>query len=109
MATSFCQKTSCCSQRVIDMEALAERMLDGYPKYTPYLRCVGLETSSKDKLRSQVSDISNPIILTNAKKDSFHQIARSDSFQQHTECCQEQTFSSNGICNCTPISLIVAL
>eukprot|EP00257_Ricinus_communis_P010175 XP_002529784.2 uncharacterized protein LOC8279641 [Ricinus communis] len=85
--TYFTNRTFYCSQNVIDLEESDERISNGYAKH---------ETVSIEKHDFQGSGFPDPIISTSMKKGLFHETTESSSFQEYSECCQEQTSSSAG-------------
>ncbi|XP_012087145.1 uncharacterized protein LOC105645997 isoform X2 [Jatropha curcas] len=98
--TCFTKKSFSCSQNVIDLEELKERILDRYVKCPPPLGRACLEVHSKGKHDSQTSDFPGPDISISIKKDLSHEIAESSSIQEYSECYQEQTFSNEGNREC---------
>jgi hypothetical protein len=83
---------------VIDLES-DEMISDDHAKCTPSVGGAAPETYSPGKHKSLVSAFSNLIFSTRAKKDPSVEIAESSSFQEHSECCQEQTSSNEGTDN----------
>ncbi|KAI5594882.1 hypothetical protein BDE02_03G100200 [Populus trichocarpa] len=95
LRTWFDKKThQYCS--VIDLES-DEMISDDHAKCTPSVGGAAPETYSPGKHKSLVSAFSNLIFSTRAKKDPSVEIAESSSFQEHSECCREQTSSNEGI------------
>lgn len=83
---------------VIDLES-EERISDESAKCTPSVGCATPETYSPGKYK-KVSAFSSLIFLTSAEKDPSVEISESSYFQEHSECCQEQTSSNEGIMEC---------
>lgn len=82
---------------VIDLES-EERISDDSAKCTPSVGCATPETYSPGKYK-KVSAFSSLIFLTSAEKDPSVEISESSYFQEHSECCQEQTSSNEGTDN----------
>uniref|UniRef100_A0A2C9WAM5 Uncharacterized protein n=1 Tax=Manihot esculenta TaxID=3983 RepID=A0A2C9WAM5_MANES len=93
--TCFTRKSYSYSQNVIDLEESVGRIPDGDAKCPPTLGHFFVETHSKSKHEPQGYTFSNPVISTSVNKDLSNEIAESSSM--HSECCQVQTFSSEGI------------
>ncbi|KAJ6714634.1 T28K15.14 PROTEIN [Salix viminalis] len=77
-----------------------ERISDDSVKCTPSVGCATPETCSPGKYKSKVSAFSSLIFSTGAEKNPPVDISESNSFQEHSECCQEQTSSNEGIMEC---------
>ncbi|KAG8662207.1 hypothetical protein MANES_01G077200v8 [Manihot esculenta] len=99
MRTCFMKKSYSYSQNVIDLEESFERIQDGYGKSPPPHGCAFLGTHSECMHESQGSPFIDPTISTIVKKDLSHVIAEI-SIQEHSECCQEETFSCEGFREC---------
>ncbi|KAJ6701538.1 T28K15.14 PROTEIN [Salix koriyanagi] len=84
---------------VIDLES-EERISDDSVKCTPFVGFATPETCSPGKYKSKVSAFSSLIFSTGAEKNPPVDISESNSFQEHSECCQEQTSSNEGIMEC---------
>ncbi|KAL3610067.1 hypothetical protein D5086_001087 [Populus alba] len=83
---------------VIDLES-EERISDDSAKCTTSVGCATPETYSPGKYK-KVSAFSSLIFSTSAEKDPSVEISESSYFQEHSECCQEQTSSNEGIMEC---------
>lgn len=94
--TWFDKETRYCP--LIDLES-DENRSDDYAKCTPSVGCDAIEMHSKGNHKSQVSVFSGLIFSTGAEKDQSLEIAESSSFQEHSDCYQEQTSSSKGTSN----------
>ncbi|KAJ6308297.1 hypothetical protein OIU76_017971 [Salix suchowensis] len=77
-----------------------ERISDDSVKCTPFVGFATPETCSPGKFKSKVSAFSSLIFSTGAEKNPPVDISESNSFQEHSECCQEQTSSNEGIMEC---------
>ncbi|CAK7355819.1 unnamed protein product [Dovyalis caffra] len=93
LRTWFDKKThQYCS--VIDLES------DDNAKCTPSVGYAAPETYSSGKHKSQFSAFSSLIFSTSAQKDPSVEIAENNSFQELSECYQEQASSNEGIMEC---------
>ncbi|XP_065857955.1 uncharacterized protein [Euphorbia lathyris] len=90
------KKTYSYSHNVIDLEESDDR-ISGYAKSGPSLDSAFLEICPKGEHEMQELAISEPFLPTGVKKIPSVDIAESNSFQEYSECCQEQTNSSNEV------------
>ncbi|XP_022732619.1 uncharacterized protein LOC111286724 [Durio zibethinus] len=90
------RKTNTCYGIVIDSKKSTERTSDEDAKYPPS-DFAAKATYSGGKHGSEVTITSDPITSRNMKKDLSHEIAESSSFVGDSKCCQDWSYSDQGL------------
>ncbi|XP_022737839.1 uncharacterized protein LOC111290686 [Durio zibethinus] len=90
------KKVNTCSGIVIDLEESAERTSDEGAKHPP-IDFAAKGTYSGGRHDSQVTITSDPITSRSMEKDLSHEIAENSSLVGDSKCCQEWSYSDQGL------------